>query len=509
MPLWSDRPEQTDIFVRKGAGNPWQTLELDSEIDAPSGGGQSVESRWGRGARGGIEPRGSAVTGNPERITFQPMMRLKSETFLTSLQKMRCFPDILVTQACAVKGVPQNYTMALGFLESMATSRGYSAPLAHGTEDNQEDVKEQYDMSALTDFRTMKMQHQDISGAFSDFAYNKIINVGVIQCSGDCGAENDGAQDFWLASDRDTTPGYSGLNVPKFDWTTNQGGTMNSTYVDVLGNSDGVDVIRMGNSIVYVSTTNVATARVDDVYNVVSNPWSLAAGISGTPKAIAAVDALTAYLVGSAGKIWRTTDGGATWTLIDNGATTSQNLNWIVAANANVLYFGGNNRTLGKIMNLSSGGFSISLINILDSTGAQILTASEAINVVATPPYRDELYLGTSGGKIVRTTKANVTRPIFENKTFPKSGQGQITDLQFTGYKGNMLYILQRNAAGNSRVLRDISGGYLTDSQVEVIGDFTTPVNNLMNSIAPANENLAMVVGEVENVFAYVGKVTA
>lgn len=506
---WNPRPETTDIFVRKGPGNPWLTLELDSEIDAPSGGGQSVESRWGRGARGGIELRGSAVTGNPERITYQLMLRLKSETYLTSLQKMRCFPDVLVTQACAQKGVPQNYTMALGLLESLATSRGYSANLAHATEDNQEDIKEQYDLSAASDFRTMKLQHQDISGSWSDFAYNKIINVGVIQCSGDCGAENDGAQEFWLASDRDTTPGYSGLNVPKFDWTTDQGGTVrNSTYVDVLGGSDGMDVIRMGNNIVYVSNTNVAYARVQDVYDVVANPWTLATGISGVPKAIAAIDALTAYLVGQAGKIWKTTDGGASWTLIDNGATTSNNLNWIVAANPNVLYFGGNNRTLGKILNMSSGQ-SISLVNILDSTGAQILTASEAINVVAAPAGRDELYLGTSGGKIVRTTKANVTRPIFENKTFPKSGQGQITDLQFTGYKGNMLYILQRNAAGNSRVLRDISGGYLTDSQVEVIGDFTTPVNNLMNSIAPANENLALVVGEVEASFAYVGKVSA
>ncbi len=509
MVQWNPRPEATDVFARKSPGNPWLALELDAEFDAPSGGGQSVETRWGRGATGGLALRGTAVTGNPERVDGQLMMRLKSETYLMSLQKMKCFPDLLITQACAAKGIPLNYTMALELIEAHITSRGYSGNLAQATEDNQEDIKETYDMSAALDARLKKLQHLDISGSWSDFAYNKVISVGVVQCQGDCGPENDGAQEFWLASDRDTTPGYSGLNIPKFDWTTDQAGTVrNSTYVDVLGNSDGVDVARMGNTIVYVSNTGVARAAIDDVYNIVANPWSLATGISGVPKSIAVIDPLTAYVVGQSGRIWKTTDGAASFTLVDNGATTVQNLNWIVAANANVLYAGGNNGALVKILNLSNGQ-TISLVNILTSAGVSILAAGEHINVVAAPPGRDELYLGTSGGKIVRTIRANVTRPAFENKAFPLSGQGQVTDLQFTGYKGNMLFVLQRNSAGNSRVLRDISGGYLTDTQVEIIGGFTVPVNNLMNSIAPANENYAMVVGEVEASFAYVGSVTA
>lgn len=506
MPQWNPRPETTDIFVRRGPGNPYLALELDAEVDAPSGGGQSVESRWGRGARGGIEPRGTAITGNPDRVDGQLMLRLKSETFLQSLQKMRCFPDILITQACAQKGIPLNYTMAIGLLEALSTSRGYSANLAHAVEDNQEDIQETFDYSALLDFRTKKMQHLDISGTWSDFAINKAISVGVTQCAGDCGAQDDGAQEFWMASDRDTTPGYSNLNVPKFMWTTDQAGSVRSeTYVDVLGNSDGVDVVRMGNNIVFVSTTGVAYARISDVYDSVAIPWTLSTGISGTPKAIWVIDALTAYLVGSSGKIWKTTDGAASWTLIDNGATTGQNLNWI-SGNGNVLWVGGNNGALLKILHLTSGQV-ITLVSIISSSGASILSAGEHINVVAAPPGRDEVYLGTSGGKIVRSTRANVTRPIFENKPFPKSGTGQIDDLQFAGYRGNMLFILQRNAAGNSRVLRDISGGYLTDSQVEIIGDFSTPVNNKMNSIAPSSENQALVVGEVESTYAYIGNV--
>jgi hypothetical protein len=513
MTQWSSRPQNSDIFVRKGAGNPWLALELDAETDAPSGGGQSYESRWGRGANGGLALRGTAVTGNPERIDGQMMLRLRSETYLTSLQKMKCLPDFLILQACAVKGIPLNYTMALGLLEAPITSRGYSENLANATEDNEPDVKETYDYSAALDYRTKKMQHLDISGTWSDFAYNKAISVGATQCAGDCGPESDGAQEFWLVSDRDTTPGYSALNVPKFDWTTDQAGSVrNSVYVDVLGNSDGVDVVRMGNNIVVVSTTGVAYASIQNVYDQVANPWTLATGITGTPKAIAVIDALTAYLVGASGKIWKSTDGAASWTLIDNGATTSQNLNSIAKASDTLLWIGGNSGVLIKLIVIGSGTTSsqtISLVNIITSAGASILSAGENINVVAAPPFRDEVYLGTSGGKIVRSTRANVTRPIFENKSFPKSGTGQINDLQFVGYKGNMLFILQRNAAGNSRVLRDISGGYLTDSQTEVIGDFTTPVNNQMNSIAPANENYAMVVGEVESTYAYVGSVLA
>lgn len=507
MPQWNTRPEQTDLFVRKSPGNPYLALELDAETDAPSGGGQSAESRWGRGANGGLALRGTAVTGNPERIDGQMMLRLKSETYLTSLARMKCFPDFLITQACAVKGIPLNYTMALGLLESVITSRGYSENLSNATEDNQADIKETYDYSAALDFRTKKMSHLDISGTWSDFAANKVVSVGVVQCAGDCGPQDDGAQEFWIATDRDTTPGYSALNVPKFMWTTDQAGSVrNESYVDVLGNSDGVDVVRMGNNIVFVSTTGVAYAQIQDVYNVVANPWSLASGISGTPKAIAVIDALTAYLVGASGKIWKTTDGAASWSLIDNGATTSQNLNSISKASDTLLWVGGNSGVLIRIVVVGTTQ-TISLVNIITSAGASILSAGENINVVAAPPLRDEIYIGTSGGKIVRSTRANVTRPVFENKAFQKSGTGQITDLQFVGYKGNMLYILQRNSAGNSRVLRDISGGYLTDSQTEIIGDFTVPVNNMMNSIAPANENYAMVVGEVESTYAYIGSV--
>lgn len=510
MPQWNPRPEATDIFVRKGAGNPYLALELDAEADAPSGGGQSVESRWGRGANGGLSPRGTAITSNPDRVDGQVSLRLKSATFLSELQKLRCLPDFLVTQACATKGIPLNYTMALGLLEAPITSRTYSGMLANATEDNQEDIKSQYDYSALTDFRTMKLQHLDISGTWSDFAYNKIISVGVTQCAGDCGPEDDGAQEFWLVTDIDTTPGYSGLNVPMFHWTTDQAGLVRkSTYVDVLGGQNAVDVARMGNYIVVVGASNVARASISDVYDSVATPWTAATGISGaTLRAIAVIDPLTAYLVGNTGRIYKTTDGAASFTLIDNGATTSQNILSIVAANSNLLWFGGANGVLGRIVTNGSTE-AISLVTILDKDGATILSAGESINVVAAPQGRNEVYFGTSGGKIVRSIRANVTRPIFESKAFPKSGTGQISDLQFSGYKGNMLFVLQRNSAGNSRVLRDISGGYLTDSQVEIIGDFTTPVNNLMNSIAPANENMALVAGEVETTYAFVGKVTA
>jgi hypothetical protein len=507
MPQWSSLPANTDIFVRKGAGNPYLALELDAETDAPSGGGQSYESRWGRGANGGVALRGTATTSNPERIDGQMMLRLKSETYLTSLQKMKCLPDFLITQACAVKGIPLNYTMALGLLEAPITSRGYSANLANATESNDEDIKETYDYTAALDFRTKKMTHLDISGTWSDFAVNKVVNVGATQCAGDCGPEDDGAQEFWLASDRDTTPGYSALNTPKFMWTTDQAGSIRKeTYVDVLGNSDGMDVARMGNNIVFVSNTGVAIAPISSVYDEQANPWTLATGISGVPKSIAVIDANTAYLVGQAGKIWKTTDGGASWTLIDNGATTSQNLNWIAKASDTLLWVGGNSGVLIRIVVIGATQ-TISTVNIITSAGAAILSAGENINVVAAPAGRNEVYLGTSGGKIVRSTRANVTRPIFESKAFPMSGTGQVDDLQFVGYKGNMLFVLQRNAAGNSRVLRDISGGYLTNSQVEVIGDFTVPVNNKMNSIAPANENYAMVAGEVESTYAYIGSV--
>jgi len=66
--------------------------------------------------------------------------------------------------------------------------------------------------------------------------------------------------------------------------------------------------------------------------------------------------------------------------------------------------------------------------------------------------------------------------------------------------------VLQRNDAGQDRVLRDKTGGAF-GLPVERVGDFNSPGNSNINSIAPANPNYALTAGELNLTNAFIGRV--
>jgi hypothetical protein len=506
MALWSNRPGNTFVDIRKGgAGNTWQPLERDGQVNAPSGGGQPVESRFGRGENGELTPVGSIVTGNPERWTGQMMTRLKTEVFLSELTKIRCFFDIRVRQICDDPYTLTNYTAAIAYDEAWVTSRTYSDNLANATEDTEADLMNQYDFSAIYEYRYKKLRHDNVQKTVSDFAFNKVRNVSPVRCSSDCGVQTDGNEEWIAVTDTDNTPGYASNPAPLFYYTTDKLENWSSIYINVFPNGNATDVVKAGEYVLAASPTfGVAYARYQDIKDGAVNPnvWTLATGFTAPNGAnkLAVVNGSTVLAVGNGGRIWRSTDGGLSFTLIDNGVTTSQNLNAVVFANEVLGWIGGN---AGVLLRYSNGVIS----QVIVQTSAA-LTLSSNINVVATPPGRDnEVYVGTAGGQIWRTRQSTANRPLFEVLVFDQTGNGQINDLQFAGYKGDVMFIVQTNAASNSRVLRDNSGGAGGSPNIEVVGGYTSPANNGINSLAVADQNEAVTVGEVVNSYAWIGHV--
>lgn len=78
--------------------------------------------------------------------------------------------------------------------------------------------------------------------------------------------------------------------------------------------------------------------------------------------------------------------------------------------------------------------------------------------------------------------------------------------MSFAGLQGNILFVVQNDVNGYSRVLRDFSGGNL-GNDVEAIGDFVTPGNFGINSIYAANSNMAVDVGNVQGTYAIIGMI--
>lgn len=499
--LRNDRA-QTALYVRPGgAGNAWKLLDTNGMMNNPSGGGQGVESIWGTGESGNSEALGTRFTGNPDRITAQVMMPLTAEKFLTQLRDLNCIFDLSWRSRCGDIRDRNDYKESIDLLDSAATSRGYDVNLRQNDTGENQDIKNQVDTSALTDERLVKLIHLDISGQVSDVAINKVIAVSVPRCAGRCGDVITGEEEFYCVTDRDSTSGYVGNPTAKFGYTTNSGEDWTEVYINVFQAADAKDVVKVGSKVLVVGSKGVAYASIEDIKNGVSAPFSLATGVT-SGNCIAVAPNGTIWVGADSGVVYRSTDGGYSFETFDNGLVTAQNINDIAVASDNLIWFGANSGVLLKYQNGS-------LVNVTVKTaitGGTTLSAN--INTVQVPPLRgNQLYIGTAGGQIWRSKDSTTQIPLFSILSFDKTGEGSIDDLEFVGYRGTTLFVLQSNANGYSRVLRDRSGGNM-GNDVEIVGSFTSPGNFNINSIAPANSNFAITVGEVHETYSVIGKVT-
>lgn len=493
---WSTSRSQTMVDVRPGgAGNAWQIFDMQSEVTAPTGGGQPVDSRWGRSADGSDEYKGSVRTDNPQRYEFDLMKRLDYAQ-RSFIKRLKCPADWRIRQRCGDVRDLTNYLAVIEYIDGAITGNSYSAPLANNAAEPGDDEMDTFSISAGFEVREKKLVHLDVTKSNVDAVINKVISVGVPICPGDCGPEVTGEEEFWDVTNRDSTPGYFAQATAQFGYTLDSGQTWSYSYINQFQNADALGLVKLGPRVFAVSPQGgVAYARIEDIKNGVASPWTraLAGGTNG-PRAIAVTPNGTLWAAGNNGFVYRSIDGGFTWTTFDAGVTTTQQINTIAVANDDLVWFGANNgvlmRYFGQVLSRVTTGLTT------------------AINTAAVPSGREaELYFGTADGRIFRTRASTASTPTFTAMTFDGSGSGAVEDLQFAGIRGNVLFVVQSRSDGKSRVLRDLSGGNLSND-VEVVASYDSPVQNGINSIAPANENFAITVGELVGGFGFTGVVS-
>lgn len=502
---WKSTGDQTAVDIQPGGpGNPWIILDVDGMLDAPSGGGRDRETLWGRSDTG-LQPRGIMQTSNPHDWTFNASYPLAAKNFLD--RNVDCPFSIRARVRCGKLTSLVDYGSPgiLAYAEVTNTDWTYSDAIANN-DGVEVDVKRQFAGTASLEVRVSKVAHDDITAkVLSDADINKVINAGFFRCAGDCGV-GQSEEDTWIAvSDRDSTPGYSGNATARLYYTTDRAVTWNSVSIDPFTLADATDVVFLGDRIVVFSTGKApAYASFTDIQSgqvVAPNLWNTATGFTGIvspnfPKAAYSPNSQTILAVGNGGRVWRSTDGGISFTLLDNGATTPNNLNAIDGQDDTLAYIGGDSGTFLRYLN-----GTLTKLTISDTNG----TLSANINSVRTPAYRgSEVYVGTAGGELWRSRNVNKTIVTWSNLAIDQKGSGSITDMAFIGYQGFQLYYIQTNTAGLSRVMRDLSGGYIA-GQTEPIGNFTTPSNFKMNSIAMANVNMGLTVGQIHETYGFVG----
>lgn len=514
MAVWDSTKAVIDIQVG-GPGNPWQVFGIEGSTTqvmatGASGGGQPIADRFGRDVVSGQIRRVSRVRdGNPEPATFDVSKRLSDADFNRISEFLRiakCEVSWRKRQGCANFTDRTGFSMALLYDMAYTVGRSFSANTVDATTDQSQDVMRVFNVDAGEELMLKPVSHQAISGSVSDFALNKIAHIGYFQCGGVCGvAQNDG--DWYIAvSDSDSTPGYLGTARPRYYMTDNGGTAWNyAGYIDIAGNAPALDVVRVG-ALILVAVNGagggIAYARFQDLVDGGTSPspsWSFASGVNnaaGSARALAVADGATVYAAGDGGYIHRSTDGGFSFSVLSAGTVTTQQLNAVAFADSTLGYFGGNSRTLIRFQN--------GVLSALTLPAA--LTGNITTVAIPDPARRGyEVYVGTSTGQIWRNRQAGRISA-WEQLSFPNSGSGSIADIEFANPGGQVMYVVQTNAASQSRILRDLSGGAM-GSDVEVLGAFTSPSNAIINSVAPATINDALSVGELVGGVAFIGKI--
>lgn len=472
-----------------GAGYGLKDLGVETNIAAITGFGASYESDYSYDGY-----VGTRKTSNFERGTGQIMSRRTYISQLRNLTNRNCLFNLYVLNGCV--GVPtlSEFEWGVVYLDGGVTSGGVDQNLAQGMEQFDPKTNDIADVTYGQYVELFSVVHNSISAALNTASpLVKIIRLTKAQCPGYCGPDDDGNQKFIILG----SP-ISPATLANVFYTDDGGLTWTSdTIAGAVDVTSASSVTVAGNYVLFALSGTNGGVYYETLDNVAAGTvtGTLANGIpNGTNvTSIFAVDSLNVYAATSVGVVYKSVDGGFSWTQIATDSSGDSFVS-IHGRNTSLLYFVGSSGNIAKLANDS-------FIEMTDPSGGDDLLT---VHVPAGQTRGREVFVGTSGGDIWYSTDAGTS---WVAKSFPGSGTGTVDDIQSSEINSIALFFLQGNAGGTaSRAVRDLTGGQL-GVNAQPIGDFTTTPNSTMLSIAPTSANTAMVVGPVNSGDGFVGKI--
>lgn len=491
-----------------GSGNIWQYLSACAALSGPTVPRGGTEIRW---CQDNQRANGFRISSKfrtaPDQVSADLMTKLGKIDYLDGLN---CSFSLRARFAdCGEREDVSNYDpIMLSYCDTELQEHSYD-DLAITDPGNQDEILVTAPWQASYEMRIKRPNASRVGtlATLGDQPINDIEYCDEESCGGVCGAKSDGCSVIYGVTDADAAP-YAAPNVIKgvksvttgvITWT-------NNPVLGINGNLDGIEcagsrLIVSSNADSSIAWNNSDTDQ--DTWNVVvidaTNPPS------ASRNALFARTAREVWVACNNGFIYKSVDGGQTWSAVLQGEVTSENLNAVWAHDKDLAYAVGDN---GVILKTRDGGETWT--DITETT-----TTSANLTVVVVPPDRsNEVYIGGNDGTIYRSTNeggsSTTVTGDFTSISFDGDGVGSIDGIEFCGPCGSdVMWILHNDAGPRGRILRDLSGG-AGGADVEVISDYETIIDGGidLNALACCGPNEAIAAGENFGGFPVVVKVS-
>lgn len=324
------------------------------------------------------------------------------------------------------------------------------------------------------------------AGVAETAAFNDIAFVNSVRCASSCGPAQGPCKTGFAVSD--PLPGSASATANVY-FTNNYGATWTATAADPFGAGEtiiSVVVVPLDNN-----TNRVIVARgtadpgspMEIAYSDNNGASWTSANVGTTNNqaavgsgALFALDLYNIWLVVIDGYIYKSEDGGVTWSAQEEGIVTTENLDAVHFVDTYTGYAVGDNDAILKTVD---GGFTWSATADDTGTGDDILTvfATDSLTV----------FVGTDGGDLFRSGDGGAT---WTQVTFTGSGSGEVRDIVF--FNDKIGFMAHNTGAPVGRVFRTIDGGV----SWETVTNGANPANSGLNALAICDENNAWAVGE-------------
>lgn len=483
MPDTIIKASQGEVWIQPdGPNNPvysfGQCTDL-GDIDAPDGATTPIRCRDQNGDYITVADEIAA----PDKVTTNvTLLSPKTRTWLDKLGPCR-LALYVIQSSCGKKGVFGNYELGTVLGDAVREGRNYSSMVAREA-DGASTVKANFS-SRRSSFWRFGPLTPDREPTASAAVLNQVSFNWDTFCNSDCGStrkrgdiqaiatDNVGAATAdvlfstdggftWAAGGADpfavSQPIKSIVNFP-----FGQTGT-GRRWIAAMGAPAGAQGM-----IAYSDSAGAAWTQV--------NIGGAAAGHGATyGGGLFALDQTHIWLASAAGYIYKSIDGGVTWTAYETGVITAGSYTQVHFFDEN---YGAAVAAAGVVAITRDGG--------LHWTAATAITGAPGLNTVQVIDS-NHIWVGTATGGLWYSNDFGTTWT--QRTGWTGSGVGQVRSLSFLNpYVG---FMLSNNASPVATILRTINGGYTWEA-------ITTPTNSGMNNIAAINENFAMACGLVNS----------